>query len=109
MSRFITLDYSCLSSKAAQPQGLQIDGRLFPFDDFTDQLPRYQTVGHAEHVMAGGQYQIVKRIISLDDRQGVRRVWPKPAPYLNKFQIIDTGQNHVDRSAGRRDSSAIDG
>ena len=108
MSLFITSDYSCLSSKAAQPQGLQIDGRLFPIDDFTDQLTRYQTVGHAEHVMAGGQYQIVKSVVSFDDRQGVRRVWPKPAPNLNKLQFIDTGQIHVDGSAGGPDSSAID-
>ena len=109
MSIFTTLNYSCLSSKAAQPQGLQIDGRLFPIDDFTDQLTRYQTVGHAEHIMAGGQYQIVKSFVSFDDRQGVRRVWPKPAPYLNKFQFIDTGQKQVDGFAGRRDSSAVDG
>ena len=85
MSIFTILDYSCLSSKSTQSQGFQIDGRLFPIDDFTDQLSRYQTVGHAERVMAGGQYQIIKSFVSFDDRQGVRSVWPKPAPYLNKF------------------------
>ena len=34
--------------------------RRIAINNLRNQFTRYQTVGHAEHVMAGGQYQIVK-------------------------------------------------